>query len=333
MNKLIAVTVGDIKGIGIEILINLYKKKKITNFVLFTNISIIRNYLILKKLNIKLNQINLSKNKINFKKNFLNIYSYDCNSMEQNTYLSIKYSYNQCRINNYLGMVTLPLRKDLIIKKLNKNFIGHTEFLQKLDKKKYSNMIMYHKKIMITPITTHISIKNISKTITKNNFLYNQILNLHKTLIKDFNIKKPKLIISGLNPHAGENGKIGNEEIKIIKPVIKKIKNNKINLEGPISADSMINKINNKKYDCFIFILHDQALIPFKYISNHSGVNYTGNLDIIRTSPDHGTAYDLVGKKKVSHLSMINSFKLIKKISKNKFINEKSKKIFKPKFS
>ena len=134
----------------------------------------------------------------------------------------------------------------------------------------------------------------------------------------------PKIIISGINPHSGENGQIGNEEKKFIMPIIKKLRKLGISINGPISADSMLIKKNINKYNCFIYIYHDQALIPFKYISQFTGVNYTGNLDIIRTSPDHGTAYDLRGKKNISDTSFLNCFKLIKKIYKNRIINAKT---------
>ena len=121
-----------------------------------------------------------------------------------------------------------------------------------------------------------------------------------------------------MNPHAGENGYIGHEEIKYIIPQIIKLKKNKVNIHGPISGDSMLTKNNLKKYDCFLFIFHDQGLIPFKYISNFQGVHYTSNLNILRVSPDHGTAYDLVGKNVASNKSLLNCFKFIKKINKNR---------------
>ena len=132
------------------------------------------------------------------------------------------------------------------------------------------------------------------------------------------------MIISGLNPHAGENGEIGTEEIKSIKPTITNLKRQGIFIDGPFSADSILIKKNLRKYDCFIFIYHDQALIPFKYISQFSGVNYTGNLNIIRTSPDHGTAYNLVNSSNITNKSFINCFKLVKKIYRNKIANGKS---------
>ena len=327
MSKKIAVTIGDINGIGIEILIKIFQTKREENFVLFTNYKIIKKFLNKKNIKIKLNICNNN----HYKKNHLNIYTYSAYSNEENTLKSIRYSYLETRKKNFIGLITLPLRKDLIIKKVLKNFSGHTEYLQKLDGKKFSNMILYHKNIIVSPLTTHIPIKSISKQISKKDFIYNRIKSLHNTLKKDFAISNPKIIISGLNPHAGENGNIGLEELRLIKPVINRLKKQKINIDGPFSSDSMINDKNLQTYKCFVFLFHDQALIPFKYISKFSGVNFTGNLDIIRTSPDHGTAYNLVGSNKISDKSLLNCFNLIKKIIINNKKYEKSKKIFKSK--
>ncbi len=324
MTKIIAITIGDINGIGIDILLNSIKKKEIKNFILFTNINVIKKYLKKRKIKLKLNLINNDLKKINISKNEINIFSYKIKSLEDNTYKSLHHAYNFCINKICIGLITLPLRKDLIKDKINKKFIGHTEFFQKKDKKESVNMILFHKKIIISSLTTHIEVKKISKFISNKNAIYNQIFNLNKTLKNDFNIIKPKIIISGLNPHAGENGKIGKEEVNIISPIIRKLKKDGVNISGPFSADSILIKKNIDNYDCFIFIYHDQALIPFKYISKFSGVNYTGNLNIIRTSPDHGTAYNLVGSKNISNKSFINCFKLIKKVYKNRMINEKS---------
>ena len=320
-SKMIAVTVGDIKGIGLKILFNSLKKKQIKNVILFCNNKIIESYIKREKINLKTNLIN-DNIKISYSKNILNVYSYKTKSLEENTYKSLKFAYIFCKKKICIGLITLPLRKDIIINKIDRNFIGHTEYFQKLDKKKYSNMILFHKKIIISTLTTHIEVKKVSKFISNINYLYNQIYNLNKTLKIDFNIKKPKIILSGLNPHAGENGEIGKEEIKIIIPVIKKLKKEGIFIDGPYSADSVLITKNLKKFDCFVFIYHDQALIPFKFISQFTGVNYTGNLDIIRTSPDHGTAYELVGKRNFSNKSFINCYKLIHKIHRNRLLND-----------
>ena len=324
MNKLIAITIGDINGIGLDILINTWKKKKIKNFILITNINILNKILKKRKIKLILNLVNYKTNKFVYQKDKFNIFSYKANSLEDNTYKSLNYGYNLCANKKCIGVITLPLRKDLIKNKINNNFIGHTEFFQKKDKKNNVNMILFHKKIIISPLTTHIELKKISKAISNKKFLFDQIYNLNKCLKLDFNIKKPKLVISGLNPHAGENGKLGTEEIQIIHPVVKKLQKKDIYISGPFSADSLLIKKNIDKYDCFIFIYHDQALIPFKYISQFSGVNYTGNLNIIRTSPDHGTAYNLIGSRKISNKSFINSLKLINQIYNNRILNGKA---------
>ncbi len=320
MNKLVAITIGDINGIGIDILIKVWKENKLRNFILLTNIDILKKSLHKRKIKFQCNLIKRKKD-INYVKNKINVFSYDAKSPEENTYKSLKFGYDFCINKICIGMITLPIRKDLIKINIDNKFIGHTEFFKNIDKKKFANMILYHKKIIVSPLTTHIAINKISKAISNKKFLYNQIYNLNESMKIDFNIVKPKIIISGLNPHAGENGKIGNEEKKLIIPVIKNLKNNGINIYGPYSADSILIKKNLNKFDCFIFFYHDQALIPFKYISQFSGVNYTGNLEIIRTSPDHGTAYNLVGSKNISDKSILNCYKLIKKIHKNRMLH------------
>ena len=329
MNNFVAVTIGDINGIGIEILIDSMIKKKIKNFVLFTNYKIIKNYIKKRKIKLSINVYNLY---FKYDKNSLNIYDFKVKNFEDNTIKSLNYAFNLIKKDFFIGMITLPIRKDLIIKKINKNFVGQTEYLQKLDKKETSNMVFSYKNLIISSLTTHININKIERQISKKNFIYNKIISLHKSLITDFGIKKTKILISGLNPHAGENGYIGKQEKLFIDPQIKKLKKLKINISGPVSGDSMLNKNNILNYNCFLFIFHDQALIPFKYISNYSGVNITANLSIIRTSPDHGTAYNLIGKNIASNKSLINCFKTVNKIYKNRLKNDKSKKIIKSKF-
>ena len=319
MTEIVAITIGDINGIGIQILIDSWKKNKINNFILFCDYKYINTLLEKKNIYNEINIINFKvNNKIKIDRERINIFTYKSKSLEDNTYKSLKYAYMFCKKNICIGILTLPLRKDLIKEKINSRFIGQTEYFQNLDKKKNSNMILYHEKIIISPITTHIEVKNISKVISNKSFIYNQIFSLWHSLKNDFNIKNPRLILSGLNPHAGENGKIGKEEINTIIPIVKQLNKKGIFIKGPFSADSILIKNNLKKYDCFIFIYHDQALIPFKFISQFTGVNFTGNLSIIRTSPDHGTAYNLVGSKEISDASFINSYKLIKKIYKNR---------------
>jgi 4-hydroxythreonine-4-phosphate dehydrogenase len=126
------------------------------------------------------------------------------------------------------------------------------------------------------------------------------------------------MILAGINPHAGENKIISKDDSKYLLPIISDLKQKEIFVDGPISGDGIINKENLKKYDAFIFTYHDQALIPFKILSNYEGINFTSNLNIIRVSPCHGTAEHLIGSNKVISKGIINCFNLIKKISKNR---------------
>ena len=161
MNKLVAITIGDINGIGIDILIKVWKENKLRNFILLTNIAILKKYLHKRKIQFNYNLVNKIKD-INYVKNKINIFSYDAKSLEENTYKSLKYGYDFCINKICIGMITLPLRKDLIKIKIDNNFIGHTEFFKNIDRKEFANMILYHKKIIVSPLTTHIAINRIN---------------------------------------------------------------------------------------------------------------------------------------------------------------------------
>ena len=135
MNRIVAITIGDINGIGIDILINTYKSNKVDNFILFTNINKLEKYLFKRKIKLNLNVINNNEGSLNFVKNKFNVYTYKCISSEENTYKSLRFAYNFCIKKFCIGIITLPLRKDLIKNKIDEKFIGHTEYFQKIDKK------------------------------------------------------------------------------------------------------------------------------------------------------------------------------------------------------
>lgn len=319
MNQIIAVTVGDIEGIGIEILIKIFKSKKNNKFVLFTNYKIFKSYLFKKKINIKLNIVNNNLGrlqKLDFKKN-INIYDFKSKTKIENTYRSLIESYQLTKMKYFIGILTLPINKEIIINNIDNKFIGQTEFFQKIDKQKSVNMLFIHKNLRILTLTTHIAFKKIIYNLNKKDFIFNKILGLNSVLKKDLNLSSPKMIISGINPHASENSTIGNDEEIFIIPILKRLKKKGVNIVGPYAADSILIK-KNTKYDVFIFHYHDQALIPFKLISGNKGINFTAGLDIIRVSPDHGTAYDIVGKNIAKTEGLINCLNLIKKISKNR---------------
>ena len=314
--KFIGITVGDINGIGIHLLIRLWKEKKIKQFILLTNNNLFNKFLKKNKIKLKTKIIN-KKIKINHSKFFL-IYDYFAKNNIENTYKSLSLSHT-LYLNNFIsGVINLPLNKEKIINKINKNFIGQTEYYQSLDKKKFSNMIFFSKKIITSTITTHIPINKINDFLKKKELVSNKITHLYKTLKNDFKISNPKIVFLGLNPHAGENGKIGKEEL-IIKQILKELQKNDIYIYGPLPADSIFTSKNIDYFDCFLSMYHDQALIPFKIISKYKGINYTGSLNIIRVSPVHGTGYDLIkAPNNGNYESLLSCFKVIKKIVANR---------------
>ena len=221
-------------------------------------------------------------------------------------------SINICIKNKDCALVTGPLSKENIIK-IDPQFTGHTEHIQKLTKSKDVLMLLGSEKLKLAFITTHIPLQKVSSAINeKAIFSKTKILNVE--LKKKFKIKNPRIGILGLNPHAGENGKIGNEEFDKIAPAIKKLKSQKINISGPISADTAFTASNRKKYDAFVAMYHDQALPVLKAISFGSGYNITLGVSIIRTSVDHGVALDIAGKDGLDYGSLQSAINLAQKI-------------------
>ena len=331
-SNLTAVSIGDIKGIGIQILIKAWKREEIKNFILISNYKLFNNFIKQKKISLKVCQCTIRNNKISFDKNSFNVLNIQASNHNQNTLSSLIESYNLVKKKLFQGFVTLPVNKKKL-SLINSNFIDQTTFFSKKDGKNITNMIFSYNKTYFVPLTIHIELKNVSRELKKTDKYFQRIKSLNQTMIRDFGIKKPKFIMAGINPHSGENGLISHEDNILLKPIINKLRKLKINVDGPISPDAMVNKKNLKHYNCFLFAYHDQALIPFKLISEYSGVNFTSNLDIIRVSPDHGTAYDVVDHKKISLNGVINSFKLLKKIYLNRNKYERAQKISRSKFS
>ena len=178
-------------------------------------------------------------------------------------------------------------------------------------------MLLVNNNLKVALATTHIALKDVPKSITKRK-LEQIIRTLDHDLKNIFQLKNPRIIITGLNPHAGEDGEFGSEEKKIIIPVIKKLIKVGLNLIGPISADTAFTKKNIKNTDSFLAMYHDQGLAPFKALTFNNGVNTTLGLPIIRTSVDHGTALDLVGTKKINESSFFESISLAIKLANNK---------------
>ena len=171
-------------------------------------------------------------------------------------------------------------------------------------------MLIYNKKLSVVPVTTHLDIKNVHKKITTN-FIIRKIITLNKSYKKIFK-KKPKIGILGLNPHNAELRK-NSEEVRIINPAIKKLKLKRINISNLLVSDTIF--INNyKKYDVIVGMYHDQVLSPFKTLFKFDAINITLGLNYIRLSPDHGPAYDLIGKRKANYLSLFKCVSFLNKI-------------------
>lgn len=211
--------------------------------------------------------------------------------------------------NNYDAMVTLPISKNMLSEALPE-FKGHTEYISALANTEGKELMMLaSKKLKVALVTTHVSLKKVPLLITQKK-LSDTLKTLNNELKSKFKITKPKIIVTGLNPHSGENGEFGDEEEKIISPVIKELKMTGYDLIGPIPADTAFTKKNIGMCDAFLAMYHDQGLAPFKAISFGRGVNITLGLPFIRTSVDHGTAFDIVGTDKVDPSSFFEAIKM-----------------------
>ncbi len=199
-------------------------------------------------------------------------------------------------------MVTAPFSKEAV-QKSGFDFPGHTEYLAKMAGIDEALMVLVSPNLRVALVTSHIPIKQVSESLSVD-LIYNKILTFNKSLIQDFGVVKPKLAILGLNPHAGENGKIGEEELEIIIPAIESAKSDGILAFGPFPSDGFFGSSAISKFDGILAMFHDQGLGPFKALAFDDGVNYTAGLPIVRTSPDHGTAFDISGKNIASPQSM-----------------------------
>ena len=305
MKTKLGITIGDSNGIGIEIILKTFKDNRMLDFctpVIFGSNEILSqhkkilqihnvNFNVVRDLkNLKHNKINLLevlKNKGDVKIGEKNIGGGD------NAINSIDCAIDAYKKNKIDALVTAPINKSSI-QKNKSDFIGHTEYLQN-NFNGNSLMIMVSEVMKIACLTGHTSLSNVKNYISKQNIIENLFI-LNNSLKKDFGKVKPKIAVLGLNPHAGESGMLGNEEIEIIIPAIDDTKDKGLLVFGPYSADSFFTTKNLSAFDGILAMYHDQGLIPFKTLAFDSGVNFTAGLDIIRTSPVHGTAFEIAGK-------------------------------------
>ena len=215
---------------------------------------------------------------------------------------SLKQATQALKDGHIQGLVTAPIHKKNI-QSDSFQYTGHTPFFKAFFGVQDVVMFMVAENMRVGLVTEHVTIADVAKNITRENILL-KLKIMHNSLQKDFGVDKPKIAVLGLNPHAGDEGLIGNEEETIIKPAIKDAKHSML-VFGPYSADSFFARGQFEKFDAVLAMYHDQGLIPFKSLAIGEGVNYTAGLPVIRTSPDHGTAFDIAGKDKADANSFI----------------------------
>ncbi len=302
----IGISCGDLNGIGLEIIIKTISDTRLLEIctpVLFANNKAVNFY---RKLLPEIN-INFSSVKDISRVNHKQVNLYSCWEDEvaivpgeltdiggKYAVLSLVTAAQALKDGHIDGLVTAPIHKKNT-QSAEFNFTGHTPYLKNLFGVADVAMFMVADNMKVAVLTEHVAVKDIAGHITRASIL-SKLQIIQNSLKKDFGIDKPKIAVLGLNPHAGDEGLIGKEEDEVIKPAIKDAKQKDIFCFGPYSADAFFARGSHEKFDAVLAMYHDQGLIPFKSLAFGEGVNYTAGLAGVRTSPDHGVAFDIAGK-------------------------------------
>ena len=324
----VGITHGDINGIGYEVIIKTLLEPHMTEMctpIIYGSPKVAAYHR--KALNIENLSFNHVRNANEAHPKRINI----INVIDDNTRVELGKSTREAGESSYNALdaacidleqglidvlVTAPINKDNIQSE-QFHFPGHTEFLAQRFKTDNYVMLMVSETMKMGVVTTHMPLSEVSKHITKDAVL-SKLRIIAKTLQQDFSINKPRIAVFGLNPHAGDNGLLGKEEIDIILPAILKAKKEGIIALGPYPADGFFGSEDYRKFDAILAMYHDQGMIPFKLASFEQGVNYTAGLPVIRTSPAHGTAYSIAGEDKASPESFRQAMFLAVDIFKNR---------------
>lgn len=309
----IGITLGDFNGVGPEIIIKTFADSQITKFctpIIYGSTKILNKY---KKLiqidDFQFFHIKDASHIINKKVNIIHCWEEDYNiepgKVTQDAgkcaLLSLQMATNDLKKGLIDAMVTAPINKTNI-KSDSFNFIGHTEYIQAEFQASEVLMFMVSDFLKIAVVSQHVPVAGIKNDISPEK-IKSKLNLMIQSLQKDFAIPKPRIAVLGLNPHAGDDGTIGNEEIEFIKPIVKDFREKNNLVFGPYSADGFFGSDQFKKFDAILAMYHDQGLIPFKMLAFEQGVNFTAGLKVVRTSPDHGTAYNIAGKDKADETS------------------------------
>jgi 4-hydroxythreonine-4-phosphate dehydrogenase len=230
--------------------------------------------------------------------------------------MAIEYATKVCTSRASTAMITGPVSKEAV-NKAGYHITGHTEYLAEKDDNPNYVMMLASSLLRVVPVCTHVPISEVSKRITKDAIL-NKLVVLNQSLKKDFGIDVPRIAVLGLNPHAGDGGVIGREEIDIIQPAMQEAAKLKIHCEGPYAADGFFASKRYAYYDAILAMYHDQGLIPFKTLTFNGGINFTSGLSFIRTSPDHGTAFGIAGLNRADYGSMREAIEMAQYLVKRR---------------
>ena len=312
-NIIVGISIGDLNGIGSEVVLKTFEDARMLEIctpVIFANVKVLSFVKKTFESTSMLHGIDHLDQIVTGKINVFNVWkeSVDVNfgvndpTIGKYAIKSFVAATNALKDNLIDVLVTAPINKQNVQSE-EFTFPGHTDYL---DKELEGNalMLMVQDNFRVGLLTDHVPVNEVAKQLTEA-LIIQKIATVKKSLIQDFCINKPKIAILGLNPHAGDNGIIGKEDEEIIKPAIKKLFEKGTLVFGPFAADGFFGSNQYEKYDAVIAVYHDQGLIPFKTLSFGRGVNFTAGLNKIRTSPDHGTAYEIAGQNKADY----NSFK------------------------
>ena len=314
---IIAITHGDINGISYEIILKAFKDSRVfSKFtpVIYGSPKVAAYYKkVMKMTSLNLNHVpNIDEidpnmiNIINCVSNKIRVEIGKSTEMAGISSLNaIRHALVDYKNGKIDALVTAPINKHNI-QSIDFQFKGHTDFLKNEFDLDDVLMLMVHEDIRITLVTEHLKISEVSENITEEKIL-SKLRLLKKSLCRDFSISNPKIAVLGLNPHSGDSGLIGNEDVEIIVPALKKANEEGIIAMGPYAADGFFGFESYDNFDAILAMYHDQGLAPFKILARGAGVNYTAGLPFVRTSPAHGTAYNIAGKNKSNPKSLIDA--------------------------
>ncbi len=322
----VGISIGDLNGIGCEVVLKTFEDSRMLDFctpVIFASNKTISYQKGELKIDINYNGIHDASKAIDGKINVVNVWKeipkikFGEATKEAGDFAikSLRASVEALKEGTIDVLVTAPINKNNIQAE-DFNFPGHTDYLaQELEGE--SLMFMVTDTLKVGLLTDHIAVKDVAEAITAD-LIKKKIAVIEHSLKIDFGISKPKIALLGINPHSGDNGIIGKEDDVILKPVIKEVFDTGSLVYGPYAADSFFGTDGYQKFDAILAAYHDQGLIPFKTLSFGKGVNYTAGLNKIRTSPDHGTAYEIAGKGKADHSSFKEAVFAAIKIFRNR---------------